>query len=377
MQHDDTESSQPESNDFAEMQRQIEALLRGGDASVSPETERASTGFAPEAVISPGAEIAPEAVIDPEPGPEPWPQAGPAATSSPSSGTDGPTTATPDIRDAALEAEPIDPLLREIDAALADDADALLRDADGDIDGALRSVFDERALSGQEEEINRALIEAFGTSRVERPSFAPPGGTPAVVTNPVPAFEGSARAISPDIPREDRDRGRSTGVDASVVAPAAASADPARVDAAPIVSTAPETQVSHGAMHGAGPTVASAPIHETPAHPANPATMTTTIEAKPEPTAAQTAPAGSSGALRKLTACVRLPLQIAAAPTRALPPAARTIVGLVAITLVLWTPVAWWLAQRAAQIPAVAPITIKPAVVAAAASESSSAAAGH
>jgi RNA polymerase-binding transcription factor DksA len=47
-----------------------------------------------------------------------------------------------DIRAAALEAEPIDPLLREIDAALADDADALLRNADGDIDGALQRIHD-------------------------------------------------------------------------------------------------------------------------------------------------------------------------------------------------------------------------------------------
>ena len=90
--------------------------------------------------------------------------------------------------------EPIDPLLREIDAALADDADALLRDANGDIDSALRSVFDERALTGQEEEINRALIEAFGTSRVDRPSFA--------ITNPLPNFEGAAR----ELPARERRR---------------------------------------------------------------------------------------------------------------------------------------------------------------------------
>lgn len=359
MQHDDTEPSQPESNDFAEMQRQIEALLNGGEVSISPQPKPAP------------ASLAPAAMTEPDPASEPGSEAGPVPTSSPSAATDEPTATTPDIRAAALEAEPIDPLLREIDAALADDADALLRNADGDIDGALRSVFDERALSGQEEEINRALIEAFGTSRVERPSFAPPGGTPAVVTNPVPAFEGSARAISPDIPRDDRDRARSTNIDGSAVEPAAGSADPTHLDATPIVSTATETRVTHGAVHEAAPTVVSAPVHEAPAHPSSPATMTTTIEAKPEPTASQPAPAGPSRAVQLLMACARLPLQVAAAPTRALPPAARTVVGLVAITLVLWTPVAWWLAQRATQVPAVAPITIKPAVVAAAASESS------
>ena len=360
MQHDDTEPSQPESNDFAEMQRQIEALLNGGEVSISPQPKPAP------------ASLAPAAMTEPDPASEPGSEAGPVPTSSPSAATNELTATTPDIRAAALEAEPIDPLLREIDAALADDADALLRNADGDIDGALRSVFDERALSGQEEEINRALIEAFGTSRVERPSFAPPGGTPAVVTNPVPAFEGSARAISPDIPRDDRDRARSTNIDGSAVEPAAGSADPTHLDATPIVSTATETRVTHGAVHEAAPTVVSAPVHEAPAHPLSPATMTTTIEAKPEPTASQPAPAGPSRAVQLLMACARLPLQVAAAPTRALPPAARTIVGLVAITLVLWTPVAWWLAQRATQVPAVAPITIKPAVVTAAASDAPS-----
>lgn len=357
MQHDDTEPSQPESNDFAEMQRQIEALLNGGDAPVSateatPETEPVAEAAAASEVVS----------TPPVP---------------PSTATNAPSAAMPDIRDAALEPEPIDPLLREIDAALADDADALLRNADGDIDGALRSVFDERALSGQEEEINRALIEAFGTSRVERPSFAPPGGTPAVVTNPVPAFEGSARAISPDIPREDRDRARTASADASTVKPSIGSAEPTHLDAASIVATATETRVTDDAVHVPAPAVAPAPVHVAPAHPSSPATMTPTIEAKPEPTAARTAPAGPSSALRMITACVRLPLQLAAAPTRALPATARTIIGLVAITLVLWTPVAWWLAQRAAQVPAVAPITIKPAVVAAAESESSSDAASH
>ena len=41
MQHDDTEPSQPESNDFAEMQRQIEALLNGGEVSISPQPKPA------------------------------------------------------------------------------------------------------------------------------------------------------------------------------------------------------------------------------------------------------------------------------------------------------------------------------------------------
>ena len=79
-------------------------------------------------------------------------------------GGDQTETVTParDVRAESLDAPPIDPLIQEIDAALADDADSLLKGTNGDIGAALKSVFDERALSGQEEEINRALIEAFG-----------------------------------------------------------------------------------------------------------------------------------------------------------------------------------------------------------------------
>ena len=66
-----------------------------------------------------------------------------------------------------------------------------------------------------------------------------------------------------------------------------------------------------------------------------------------------------------LPTLVALPLRALAAPARFMPAGARTIVGIAAITLVLWTPVAWWLAQNAARTPAVGPITIKPAAAAA------------
>lgn len=89
----------------------------------------------------------------------------------------------------------IDPLLQEIDAALADDADSLVARAGGDVRAALASVFDEGALAGLDEEINRALIEAFGTSKLDNPTFR--AETIPRITNPVAKFDGIAKQIPP------------------------------------------------------------------------------------------------------------------------------------------------------------------------------------
>jgi len=332
--------------DFADMERQIQALLGGDAGDASGGAPGGATGGT-TAPASPGVDDA----ADPTP-----------------------AAPTPDVRLAALEAEPIDPLLREIDAALADDADALLRNADGDIEGVLRSVFDERALSGQEEEINRALIEAFGTSRVERPSFAVGGTTPAVITNPVSPFEGAARALSPEILREERDRvapAEEHGAAAHAsVAPRDESAllAPRASAAEPSVTIAPSAAVPNAAP------AATVRAEATPVEPMPQQTASTTRanNAEHAPAAKETAMDSAkptSPSTRFLHTIAAIPLRLASAPTRMMPASARTVVGLVAVTLVLWTPVAWWLAQRAAQTPAVAPITIKPAVIAKAAAE--------
>lgn len=271
-----------------------------------------------------------------------------------------PAAAPRDMRAEAIEAEPIDPLIREIDAALADDADALLRGSDGDVGQALRSVFDERALSGQEEEINRALIEAFGTSRVERPSFAAP-----VVTNPVPAFDGAARELPNDIPRAERDRLAPT-------APANPVLDEQPTQAAmhAVTPTAiPDSHDGHdGLVHAPvavepsqQPNANHAPAAaQSSAHDSPPAAPVATIEHKP---ADATVPV-RGGAVAML---LEWPLRLLSAPMRAMPSMARTVLSIAAITLVLWTPVAWWLAQRATKFPAVAPIHIRPAEVVASA----------
>jgi len=298
--------------DFAEMERQIQALL-GGDAQAETRPPEQIPEQIHEQIHEQTAE---------QPAAEPAPAV--------------------DVRADALEAEPIDPLIREIDAALSDDADALLRNSNGDIGGAVRSVFDERALSGQEEEINRALIEAFGTSRVERPSF----GQPAV-TNPLPGFEGAARPLPPDIPREERDREAAAApvAETTVAEPTGPRTDetaPRTVhETAPAVTPAAER-----------PAAAAEPSRREPTHPPSAAPMPL-AEPKPD----ERRPRGSPMQI------LLLPVRALAFPMRALPAQAHAIVTIAAITLLLWAPVAWWLAQRAVKTPLVGPVRIHAAPV--------------
>jgi hypothetical protein len=258
-----------------------------------------------------------------------------------------------DVREASLDAPPIDPLIQEIDAALADDADALLKGAGGDVGAALKSVFDERALSGQEEEINRALIEAFGTSRVATPSFSSPQ-----VTNPLPGFDGAARKITPEIARDER-RPAEVAVEAAPGTPEPASTK------APAVSTAAHAEsqaVTHAKPMEHDTVSHAAPNPSRATESAAPASASSSIEAKPEPSVR--APRSSA-----ITSLVDLAARVLSAPMRAMPDSARVAFSIAAITMVMWTPVAWWLAHRSTQTPAVAPITIKPAAVVAAAAE--------
>lgn len=303
----------PAEPDFAEMERQIQSLL--------DQSAEAPAGGSPTAAT----------------------------------GSVKPTGPSRDIRNDSIEEEPVDPLLKEIDAALADDADTLLRGADGDIGQAVRSVFDERALSGQEEDVNRALIEAFGTSRVDKPSFES-----SAISNPLPGFEGSARELSPDIPRQDRDRTPVATDDASVEpTPAAAeTVSPTQTaashqvegkapEAAPVKSTAAESTVARPA---------AAPMPSEPTRTSAPAADAAVAGSSIIESKSDTRPSrGLIGAIAVL------PIKLLGAPTRALPGAARTIVGIAAVTLALWTPAAWWFAVKSSKTPAVAPITIKPA----------------
>ena len=281
------------------------------------------------------------------------------------------------IAEQALEQASVDPLMQEIDAALSDDADSLLKDANGDIDSALRSVFDERVLSGQEEEVNRALIEAFGTSRAMVPSFAS-----AAITNPLSNFDGAARELPSEVRREERDLQA-----ANVVAPAghpkpdakpdakldaafdANSAKILDVSAAVATPTKAETLITNQTSASAKSVEGN--IAGTNAQPVDVSTMAPSVSA--------TVVAGGDGAARARVAAdvaandakprIRLfftlmsvPLRALAAPMHAIPASARMMLSIATLTLVVWTPVAWWMANRAAQTPVVAPIRILAAV---------------
>ena len=295
------------------------------------------------------------------------------------------------IAEQALEQASVDPLMQEIDAALSDDADSLLKDANGDIDSALRSVFDERVLSGQEEEVNRALIEAFGTSRAMVPSFAS-----AAITNPLSNFDGAARELPSEVRREERDLQA-----ANVVAPAghpkpdakpdakldaafdANSAKVLDVSAAVATPTKAETLITNQTSASAKSVEGN--IAGTNAQPVDVSTMAPSVSA--------TVVAGGDGAARARVAAdvaandakprirlfftlISLPLRALAAPMHAIPASARMMLSIATLTLVVWTPAAWWMANRAAQTPVVAPIRILAAIQPPTAAQPAAASAG-
>ncbi|MFZ9879804.1 MAG: hypothetical protein ACO3QC_00175, partial [Phycisphaerales bacterium] len=117
-----TASMSKEEQDLAALEREIEALLSGKPLEM-PQVEMPQVEMPQIEASAPDVEQA-------------------AAQSSARS-----------VADEAFEEQPVDPLVQEIDAVLNDDADALLKQSDGDMDRALATVFDARALGGQEEEI--------------------------------------------------------------------------------------------------------------------------------------------------------------------------------------------------------------------------------
>ena len=293
------------------------------------------------------------------------------------------------IAEQALEQASVDPLMQEIDAALSDDADSLLKDANGDIDSALRSVFDERVLSGQEEEVNRALIEAFGTSRAMVPSFAS-----AAITNPLSNFDGAARELPSEVRREERDLQA-----ANVVAPApgvhakadansdaAFGASPEKapdVSAAVATPTKAETLITN--QTSASAKSVDANIAGNHAQPVDVSTMAPSVSAPVvsggdgavrAAVPADVAANDAKPRIRLFFTLILLPLRALAAPMHAIPASARMMLSIATLTLVVWTPVAWWMANRAAQTPVVAPIRILAAIQPPAAAQPAAASAG-
>jgi hypothetical protein len=316
----------------------------------------------------------------------------------------------------AFEEQSLDPMLHEIDEFLSESFEAQFARADGDVDRVLHSVFDPRALAGQEDDVNRALIEAFGSSRIDPELWGN-----AVISNPSPRFDGVVRAIPPEVPRHELDRvAKDAELDAVVAKPMAMTPPPVVAPARKFEEIATESMARKPSEYaGESPFVPAFPVVSTP----EPDARTTVIPAMATSTASlsTTTPAtdarvinsptialatvvasvaasstttitaavaaqndsvsptnvtpivvaskGPSFVMRMLSAivaaCSRTTRVVAMAPLRALsfpvnilPDSARTLVSVAAVTMVLWVPVAWWFAQKATQQPGVGPVVL-------------------
>lgn len=361
-------ASMSATSELAAIEREIEALLAGGTPSA------AAPDPAPHAESAASDESELEqlrSVLDESPAPAP--SVAPAPTA--------------DLRRDALVEPPSDPLLQEVDALLADDADSLLKASGGDIGRAVQSVFDPRALSGQEEDVNRALIEAFGSTRSTAFSFGD-----AAVTNPAPRFAGVSKEVPPDMPRVDFDRAAHSAaapeptktfdeIAADSLAkktveyagekpfePAfpplpVATPDPRATPAAAVqAANAVEAKVAAAVQPTPDSTKASATA------PKADASEPSRIAPAPKPTTVEPAPAANAGPSRASQALARMrhalvavacaPIAALAFPMRFVPANARGFVGIAAVTTVLWVPVAWWYASAQAKKPGVGPVAL-------------------
>ena len=322
-----------------------------------------------------------------------------ASVSSVASESKATAISTQQVADASIEKEPIDPMLREIAAILDDTNDAMLRASDGSIDRALDTVFDARALSGQEEDVNRALIEAFGTSR--RPfGFSNPDGTQASVTNPIPRFDGTSRALPPEMSGSPS---IASGINPSVT-PAEIPTPPRRFEEIAAQSIGRESRPEYAGETPFEPAFPAVPIADStsvvaseqaaastlnvqeitpkvaakqaasniieqrasaeantrsteqlPAQIAAESSNATPPDAKPADASARTRFFGTVAA--KITAGIRvvaaLPLQVCALPMRYVPASFRGYITVTALSMLVWAPVAWWMAQRSTHVQGV------------------------
>ncbi len=332
----------------------------------------------------------------------------------------------------AFEELSLDPMVREIDEFLAEGFEAQFARADGDVNRVLQSVFDPRALAGQEEDVNRALIEAFGSSRIDPELW----GT-AAITNPSPRFDGVVRAVPPEVPRHELDRaakeaelnaaaervvaavpspvatpprkfeeiaaesmarkpadyaGESPFVPAfpvvstpepdvrTTVIPAAAATPPVLATAttalegaainAPVMATTPvvattvaatvaATAVTNAATMAATPIAVNSVSNASPSEPVVPTNTTpAAIVAKGPSFMARMFSTITTACVRTTRVVATAPLRVLSFPMNILPDSARSLVSAAAVTMVLWVPVAWWFAQKAAQQPGVGPVVL-------------------
>jgi hypothetical protein len=364
-------------NDLSQIEREIEALLAGGAPSAAaPDPAPHADTTAPQADTPAPDDSELEqlrSVLDESPAPAP---ASPIAP-----------TPTADLRRDALVEPPSDPLLQEVDALLADDADSLLKASGGDIRRAVESVFDPRALSGQEEDVNRALIEAFGSTRSTAFSFGD-----AAVTNPAPRFAGVSKEVPPDMPRVDFERAARSApapeptktfyeiaADSLAKKPVEyAGEKPFEPAFPPLPVATPDPRTTPAAAVQAANAVetkTTPTVQATPESTKAPATAPRTDASEPsriapgtKPATVEPAPAANAGpsrasqafarARRAVAAVACAPIAALAFPMRFVPANARGFVGIAAVTTVLWVPVAWWYASAQAKKPGVGPVAL-------------------
>lgn len=283
------------------------------------------------------------------------------------------------VTSEALAARSSDPMLQEIEQLLDDTNDAVLKRTNGDLNAALESVFDPQALAGQEEDVHRALIEAFGTSRRASSSFSP-----AAITNPAPKFEGVSRAVPPELHAENLAEPSVNQAVPLVSQPVAA-----KIEASSATSSAMPTDTARETTQtfeqiaaasstrepieyaGEKPFEAAFPSVSVPsAHSGTQASTTTASSvAREQADLSQESVAtpqhaqkprifvwGSLVARALFRTCVKvakLPLVFASLPMRVVPSNAQLYVSAVALASALAVPLAWWLAYTASNKPGI------------------------
>lgn len=378
--------SAPASLDLDAILAEVEALTSKA-AALSPdqspshatvEQVDASTKAAQEAQQATGVDFALlereiASLLGGDPAPQP-----PAQSESVS--TTPPRDQTASVASEALSPRSSDPMLQDIEQLLDDTNDAVLKRTNGDLGAALESVFDPQALAGQEEDVHRALIEAFGTSRRPTGSFSP-----AVITNPAPKFDGVSRAVPPELqanvvaqPSEPASvpeplSPRAVNHESAPTSPALRT-EPPIIDAprtfeqiaAASSAREPSEYAGEKPFEAAFPSVA-APALESHATSVTTSSTTTTsvasVDRHTSTTSGETAvnsqrfvswwKSAKTKLLHAVVTVARIPLDLASFPMRVVPSGARLYISAVALASVLSVPLAWWLAYSASKQPGI------------------------
>lgn len=276
-----------------------------------------------------------------------------ATTTAPSMSNSDVVTEQPiSIAESSVRIETCDPMLLELSGILDDTNESIINNAGGDLDSALRVVFDARALSGQDEDVNAALIEAFGTTR-----RVDAWRTTKLPTNPAPKFEGVAREIPSNVPRDE--------CGPTLASTPASSTGPIRTfEEIGVRAAANEAAVEYAGETPFEPAFPVVSINDAPtvvvsvtaATNAAPALVTTTA-VTPRPAHIVMLGAllkrGSRSVLALLLKLTALPLQLCALPMRFLPETAKQITTVAALSMVVVVPAAWWLAHNSAVTPGI------------------------